>query len=153
MNEMTATEAMEFLADETVGHLAVVDGEEPYVSPISYVVKDGTLFFRSRPGRRLRALQAHPRLCIEVSIVDDEANTWTSVCVWGDAEIVTDPNVDAEVVAMLLAKYADASEAVLSFASGPDLGEQTAVVSIAVDTITGRRSGKEFGVHIRPGRL
>ena len=150
---MTPAEAMEFLTEEKVGHLAVVDGEEPYVSPISYVIRERTLYFRSRPGRRLSALGANPRLCIEASVVDDEANTWTSVCVWGNAEIVTDPNTDADVVAMLLSKYADASEAVLSFASGPDLGEEAAVVSVDIDTVTGRRSGPDLGVHIRPGRL
>ena len=153
MNEMTNAEAMQFLSDQKVGHLAVIDDSEPYVSPISYVVDGDKLYFRSRPGRRLSALATNPRLCVEASEVDEVANTWTSVCAWGSAEIVTSAETDVAVIAMLLAKYADASESVLSFASGPSFGEEPIVVAVPIDNVTGRRSGPHLGAHIRPGRL
>ncbi|MDH3730851.1 MAG: pyridoxamine 5'-phosphate oxidase family protein [Acidimicrobiia bacterium] len=150
---MTRDKAVEFLTAQLLGHLAVIDGDEPYVSPISYVVADGTLFFRTRPGRRLEALKVNPRLCIETSLVDDDAGMWASVCAWGNAEIVEDSVVGGDVVSMLLDKYADASEPVLSYSRGPNLGTEAAIVAVPLDEVTGRVSGSELGTHIRPGRL
>lgn len=150
---MTRDQAIAFLVAQDVGHLAVIDNGEPYVSPLSFVVAGDVLYFRTRPGRRLTALKANPRLCVEVSTVDDAAGMWSSVCVWGNAEILKDPSREADVVAMLLGKYADAAEPVLSFAKGPNLGHEASVVAVPIDAITGRVSGSELGTHIRPGRL
>lgn len=153
MDEMTRDQAFEFLIAQAVGHLAVIDDGEPYVSPLSFVVADEVLYFRTLPGRRLAALKENPRLCVEVSSVDDQAGMWSSVCIWGNGEVVTDPNRQADVVGMLLEKYADASEPVLSFAKGPNFGFEASVVAVPIDEITGRISGSELGTHIRPGRL
>lgn len=153
MEEMTRDDAITLLTEQLLGHLAVIDGAEPYVSPISYVVADDTLFFRTRPGRRLSVLNANPRICVETSLVDDDAGMWSSVCAWGDAEIVDDPQVGATVVSMLLEKYADSSESVLSYAKGPNLGTEAAIVAVPLDKVTGRASGGELGTHVRPGRL
>jgi nitroimidazol reductase NimA-like FMN-containing flavoprotein (pyridoxamine 5'-phosphate oxidase superfamily) len=153
MIEMSREESIAFLAAQEVGHLAVIDDGEPYVSPISYVVTGDTLYFRTRPGRRLTALRANPRLCVEASATEEEAGTWTSVCVWGDAVVVADPHREADVVSALLEKYADSSESILSYARGSVFGGQAAVVEVPIDTVTGRQSGRELGAQIRPGRL
>ncbi len=153
MIELTRDEALAFLTAQDVGHLAVIDGGEPYVSPISFVVSDGTLYFRTLPGRRTRALEEHPRLCVEASLVDDEAGTWTSVCAWGDASTLTDPHLQADVVSLLLRKYADASESVLSYARDSTFGREASIIAVPIDTISGRQSGRELGAQIRPGRL
>lgn len=150
---MTRDQAYAFLIAQDVGHLAVIDNGEPYVSPLSFVVDNDVLYFRTRPGRRLAALKANPRLCVEVSTVDNKAGMWSSVCIWGDAEVLTDLNREADVVSMLLEKYADAAEPVLSFAKGPNLGHEASIVAVPIDAITGRVSGSELGTHIRPGRL
>jgi nitroimidazol reductase NimA-like FMN-containing flavoprotein (pyridoxamine 5'-phosphate oxidase superfamily) len=153
MEEMTRDEAIDFLTAQLLGHLAVIDGDEPYVSPISYIVADDTLYFRTRPGRRMAALELNPRLCVETSVVDDAAGMWESVCAWGNAEVVADPQLGATVVSMLLEKYADSSEPVLSYARGPNFGSEASIVAVPLDEVSGRVSGSELGTHIRPGRL
>jgi nitroimidazol reductase NimA-like FMN-containing flavoprotein (pyridoxamine 5'-phosphate oxidase superfamily) len=153
MKEMSRAEAIEYITAQQVGHLAVIDGDEPYVSPISFVVADDTLYFRTRPGRRLSALAENPRLCVEASTVDEEAGTWTSACVWGDAAILDDPNLEATVVSLLLEKYADSSESVLSYARDSSFGREASIVAVPIDDVSGRQSGRELGAQIRPGRL
>ncbi|MEE8331189.1 MAG: pyridoxamine 5'-phosphate oxidase family protein [Acidimicrobiia bacterium] len=153
MEEMTREDALAFLTEQLLGHLAVIDGDEPYVSPISYVVTDNTLYFRTRPGRRLSVLKTNPRICVETSLVDDAGGMWSSVCAWGNATTVEDPQVGATVVSMLLEKYADSSESVLSYAKGPNLGVEASIVEVPLDEVTGRASGGELGTHVRPGRL
>ena len=150
MNEMTRDEALDFLASQEVGHIGVLD-DEPYVSPLSYVVDDGTLYFRTLEGRRLSAITAKPRVCIETSEV--AAGSWSSVCAWGDAEVIDDANLEADIVTLLLNKYAESSESVLSFAKSPELGRPAKVVAVPLDTVSGRRSGPELGTQIRPGSL
>jgi nitroimidazol reductase NimA-like FMN-containing flavoprotein (pyridoxamine 5'-phosphate oxidase superfamily) len=153
MDEMTRDQAYDFLVAQDVGHLAVIDNGEPYVSPLSFVVDNDVLYFRTRPGRRLSALKVNPRLCVEVSTVDEAAGMWSSVCIWGNAEVVADAQRGAAVVALLLEKYAAAAEPVLSFSKGPNLGHEASIVAVPIEAITGRVSGSELGTHIRPGRL
>lgn len=153
MYEMSRSEALEFLAGQQVAHLAVIDGDDPYVSPVSFVVEDDTLYFRTRPGRRLRALSATPRICAEASETDPQSQTWTSVCMWGDAHLVEDVDAQGLVVGLLLEKYAAEGESILSFAKAEGLGSEAAVVAVPIGVISGRRSGPELGAHIRPGRL
>ena len=153
MREMSRQECIEFLAAQAAGHLAVLDGVEPYVSPLSYVIVDENLYFRTRPGRRMTALQQRPRLCVESSEVEDDGGRWTSVCAWGDASLLDDPNQEADIVSALLAKYADASESVLSYASDSSFGREASIVVVPIDVISGRQSGRELGAQIRPGRL
>ena len=153
MREMSRQESIDFLAAQAVGHLAVIDGDEPYVSPLSYVVIDETLYFRTRPGRRVNALKAHPRLCVESSEVEEDGGRWTSVCAWGDGALMEDPHREADVVTALLAKYADSSESVLSYASDSGFGKEASIVAVPIDKISGRQSGRELGAQIRPGRL
>jgi len=153
MKELTREEAIDFLAAQAVGHLAVIDDGEPYVSPLSYVVIGETLYFRTRPGRRMSALVANPRLCVESSEVEEEGGRWTSVVAWGNAGVIDDPHREADVVAALLAKYADSSESVLSYASDSGFGKEASVVAVPIDKISGRQSGRELGAQVRPGRL
>ena len=67
MDELPFEEAMAFIARSDVAHLGVIDNGAPYVSPISYVLIEGRLCFRTGAGRRLDALRSNPRVSVEVS--------------------------------------------------------------------------------------
>ncbi len=151
MDEMSRAEAVAFLEAEAVAHVGTAVGGEPYVTPISFVVAGDEIVFRTVPGRRLDSMRTNPRVCIEVSRVDETGN-WRSVLVWGDAYVIEDPNREADAVAALLAKYHE-SQGLLSVSGGRPFDPGPVVVAVPIETITGRTSGRGFSQRTRPGRL
>lgn len=154
MQELTAAETQQLMAESPVGHLAVIAEEGPYVSPMSHVMIDGDIYIRTGPGRRTEALQSEPRVCVEVSRFDLESGDWVSAIAWGRAEIIDDPHVEEEVVAALFTKYREQMGSPFAFSWVPPVSAQDAItVRIEVDMLTGRSSGKGLAPRTRPGRL
>ncbi len=152
MEELSRDRAVELLTSEAVAHVATAAGGEPYVTPISFVVLGDELLFRTTSGRRLDALKANPRVCIEASRTDEDGS-WESVLVWGDARIVDDPYREADVVAALLAKYHQASEGLFSTGGGRPFDPKPVVVAVPLSEVSGRSSGAGLNPRTRPGRL
>ncbi|MCU0282008.1 MAG: pyridoxamine 5'-phosphate oxidase family protein [Acidimicrobiia bacterium] len=150
MIELTPGECRAVLEAGRVAHIAQIDGGEPYVTPMSFVVLGGDLVFRTGAGRRLAALRSDPRVCVEVSRPREDAG-WESVLVWGRARLVDDPRLEAEAVAALLAKYH--TESALGFSAPAVYPEERPVVAITPEKITGRASGGGLSAATRPGRL
>lgn len=153
MEAMSRRACEELLASEPIGHIGIIDGGEPYVTPISFVLIDGELRFRTGPGRRLEALEANPRACVEVSRQDPQRGTWDSVIVWGDARRIRDRGAEERTVEALLAKYRDAIPSVLAFSSPQALPASAVVVAVPLEVVSGRSSGRGFDPRLRPGRL
>ena len=154
MDELTAEECLHVLEDGWVGHLGVVSEGEPYVAPISYVVVDRRVCFKTGPGRRAEALRSSPRVCLETSNVDQSTGHWESVVVWGNAEEIIDDLEAQAVISALVSKYRPILGSPLS--PGPsDVGlvERDILMALPIETITGRTSGSLFHIATRPGRL
>lgn len=150
MRDLGPEECREVLEAGRVAHLAVISEGEPYVTPLSYVLRGDELLFRSAPGRRADALAADPRVCLEVSRTREDTG-WESVVLWGTARRVEDPGVHADVVAALLAKYH--TESALGFSAPAVFPEERHVVAVSIERLTGRASGGGFSASTRPGRL
>ena len=149
MIELDAERCWEILEKGRIAHIGCLWNGEPYVTPMSYVVIDGTVYFRTRPGRRVDALKADPRACVEVSILRNDSD-WDSVVFWGTVEFVTDPNREAEVIAGLLRKY---EEPVLGISRPKILFREYPVMAITPERMTGRASGGGLTGRTLPGRL
>jgi len=81
--EMTVSDEIEdVLRRATVLHLAMVDGDRPYVLPLSYGF-DGTALYLhcAREGRKLDVLRANAQVCFAVS-VDHELTQGAVPCGW-----------------------------------------------------------------------
>jgi nitroimidazol reductase NimA-like FMN-containing flavoprotein (pyridoxamine 5'-phosphate oxidase superfamily) len=153
VNELTAAQCWGLLGSADVATIAVIDDDEPYATPMSFVQRDDMILFRTGPGRRLEAIRNHPRVSLNLYDVDAETGDWHSVNVWGDAEIVHDDDLEADVIAMFLDKYRPFEGPPASWGA-PELIPGTAVVvRVTIDAISGRSSGSDFGPRTRPGRL
>lgn len=151
MTELTDEECWEVLEAGRVAHVGLIDQGEPYVTPLSYVVKGRELLFRGAPGRRAGALEANPRVCVEVTVLE-ESGSWRSVVLWGDARLIDDPAVHADVVTALLAKYP--VETAPGFSSPAAYPQERHVVAVIPRLTTGRSSdGGDDIPATRPGRL
>ncbi len=152
MDALNLQEIEQLLDEGRVAHIAVVDDEVPYVSPLSYIYTNGSVAFRTLEGRRVRALRANPRTCIEVTRYDEETGDWSSVIGFGDAELVEDDVVAGAFVAQLLRKYDQSFEQLFGVPNRP-LPAPGHVVRVPLDSVEGRCSGRFLGTKTRPGRL
>lgn len=149
MIDLTPEECRSVLERGRIAHIACLWDGEPYVTPMSYVVIDGTVYFRTRPGRRVDALKADPRACVEISVLRGESD-WDSIVFWGTVQFVTDPSIEADVIAALLHKY---REPVIGISSPRILHRDYPIMAIVPQRMTGRASGSGIGEVTHPGRL
>jgi nitroimidazol reductase NimA-like FMN-containing flavoprotein (pyridoxamine 5'-phosphate oxidase superfamily) len=70
------------------------------VVPIAYAYAGGELYGRTLPGRKLAALRADPRVCVEVDERDGPGD-WCSVVAEGTYEEVDDPVERRAALALL----------------------------------------------------
>ncbi len=148
--ELSAADCERILGEGQVAHIAHASDGQPYVTPMSYVMVEGDLYFRTGIGRRVDAIRADSRSCIEVTILRD-GEAWESVVFWGDARFIDDPDERSRVVAALLSKYH--SETAVGSPSPSMLPVEYPIVAITPESITGRASGGGLKTKTRPGRL
>ncbi len=153
MDALTRPEIDQILASAPVAHLGVVDLDGiPYVTPLSYVYTGETIAFRTMEGRRIQALVANPRVCVEIMEHDAETGDWRSVIAFGTAEIVEDDIAAGAFIAQLLHKYDQTFEGLFGLPDRAGLSVAY-VVRIVLDEVSGRTSGRFLGTKTRPGRL
>lgn len=140
-------EVQELLRMARVGHVAVLDGDTPYVSPLSFVYVEDVVVFRTMAGRRLDAIRQHPRVSMVVTETGPGAADWRSVLVVGDATVLDDRSLSSKYVALIVAKYR-AAYGVVDHMPEWMLDPQAFVVRIDPIEISGRGAGDT-----RPGRI
>lgn len=153
MEPITREEALDVLRSAPVAHLAVIAGGDPYITPMSFVMDDETVFFRTMAGRKLDAIKESPAVCIEVSRYSEETGDWVSVIVTGRAELTDDTDIKTAVVSGLLQKYEQVMASPLEVGGTQPLAGLPYVVSVVIDDISGVVSGRGWSHRTRPGRL
>jgi nitroimidazol reductase NimA-like FMN-containing flavoprotein (pyridoxamine 5'-phosphate oxidase superfamily) len=132
---LSETEARNLIAGGKIGRLGCVDNGEPYVVPINYVFEDGSIYSHSLPGRKIEALRAHPRACLQVDEIENDLK-WQSVIAYGNFEEIRVPSDRRSILSKLLARFpllTPVESVMAKDASAPD----SVVFRIIVDRITG----------------
>lgn len=100
---LTQEEALALLIESRVGRLGCIYEGGPYVVPVNYVFDGADAYIHSLPGRKIEALRANPRACLQI---DDIAHDhWRSAIAFGSYEEVTDPAERGRALHLLLARY------------------------------------------------
>ena len=153
MEQMPDNEAIGFLSRSKVAHIGVISDGVPYVTPMSFVVDGDRILFRTKPGKRLEAIESNPVVCIEASQFDEETGDWTSVVVTGRAEERSDDETTARAVELLLEKYEAVLGSPLGHGGLQPMASFPHVIEVPIEEITGMTSGQGFSFRTRPGRL
>lgn len=153
MEPIDQAEAMQFLTESMVAHIGVVADDEPYVTPMSFVVDGNRVLFRTKPGKRFEAIEANPVVCIEVSQFDSVTGDWTSVVVRGRARERNDDETTALAISLLLEKYQAVVGTPLGHGGLQPMASFPHVIEVPIDEISGMNSGRGFSYRTRPGRL
>jgi len=127
--------ALALISAGKIGRLGCVDGGEPYVVPINYVVEDRSIYSHSLPGRKIDAMRMHPRVCLQVDQIADDFH-WRSAIAFGDFEEIRVPSDRRSILGKLLARFPSLTpveSVMVQDASAPD----SVVFRIRIDRITG----------------
>ena len=153
MHPLDRDEALRLLAGSPVAHLGVVSDGKPYVTPMSFVLDEGRVMFRTQPGKKLDAIRANPTVSVEASHFDMESGEWDSVIVSGLAREIDDELLGQRAVSLLLDKYAPALGSPFARGGLQPLPGLPHVGVVEIEEVTGRTSGGGLEPRTRPGQL
>jgi len=128
-------ESRTLLREGNLARLGCVVAGEPYVVPVHYLFDDDCIYIHSLPGRKITALRAHPRACLQVDEIKDEFH-WRSVLAFGSYEEITDADERERALNHLFARlphFTPVESAMTQVAGTPE----TIVFRIRIDAITG----------------
>ena len=137
---LSELEAQDMIAGGKIGRLGCIDNGEPYVVPINYVFEDGSIYSHSLPGRKIDAMRAHPRACLQLDEIANDFQ-WRSVIAYGNFEEIRVPSDRRSILRKLLARFpllTPVESVMAQDASAPD----SVVFRIVVDRITGVEEGE-----------
>lgn len=152
VDPLSREDALGLLANAPVAHIGLISDGRPYVTPMSFVVDEDKILFRTVAGKKLEALRQDPRVCIEASKFDSESGEWASVIVTGTA-VELDNSLGQRAVEKLFEKYADALGDPLSRGGLQPFPGLPHVIEVTIEEISGMASGSGFSPRTRPGRL
>ena len=121
-------ECWRFLARHWLGRVAVIHFDQPEVFPVTYVVDDGSIVFRTGPGTKLVLAATGARAAFEVDEASKLLETGTSVVVHGNLFEVTDPDERLSLAELPLRTWAP--------------GDRDHFVRVEARFVTGRRLGR-----------
>lgn len=136
---LTEAEARNLIVAGKIGRLGCVDNGEPYVVPINYVFEDGAIFSHSLPGRKIDAMRAHARVCLQVDEIENDFG-WRSAIAYGNFQEIRVPSDRRTILGKLLGRFpllTPVESVMARDANAPD----TIVFRIMADRITGVEEG------------
>lgn len=139
MKALQEDEARALLSTCRIGRLGCVDNGEPYVVPINYLVDEGSIYSHALPGKKIDAMRAHPRVCLQVEQIDDDYH-WRSAIAFGNFEEISNPSDRRTILSKLLCRFpklTPVESMIAQDAAAPDI----VVFRIRIDRITGVAEG------------
>lgn len=153
MEPISDEKARAFLEESLVAHIGVVSDGEPYVTPMSFIVLDDRILFRTKPGRRFSGISENPVVSIEASEFDAGTGDWTSVIVRGTASVASDDETVQATLSGLFEKYRQVLGSPLGRGGMQPISSFPHVVAVEITEISGMASSGPFSMRTRPGRL
>lgn len=139
IGQMGERESRELLRRCRTGRLGCVAEGEPYVVPVSYLTDGEFIYVHSLPGRKVEALRANPRACLQVDEIRDDYH-WRSVIAFGSFEEITDEGERARLLELFFDAFPHFTPVESAMAQSSRL-PQMIVFRIYLDRLTGVEEG------------
>jgi len=145
--EITDIKEIESVIQKTeICHVAMVDGNRPYVVPMCFGYEAGVLFLHSaKAGRKIDILQKNANVCVELEtdgvLVKNEkacrfSMRYSSVVAFGRVRFIDDPDVKRHALDIIMRHYADGP-----FSYSDEALERMMILRVDIENMTGKRSG------------
>jgi hypothetical protein len=144
IKDMTLIEAV--IKQARVCRLAMVDGDKPYVIPMSFGYDGSHIYFHSAlEGRKIEVLKKNPQVCFEFDEVtkvvkNKDACEWgmafKSVVGEGTAVFLEDITQKNHGLGLIMAQYSTRT-----FVFPKESVDKTAVIKVEITRITGKQGG------------
>jgi nitroimidazol reductase NimA-like FMN-containing flavoprotein (pyridoxamine 5'-phosphate oxidase superfamily) len=141
-------EMEQVLASIRIMTVACCQGSEPYIFTVDFAwdrqARD-LWFHCATEGRKMKILQANPRVCITVvedrGYIDGECDhAYRSLVLEGKASVVTDLSEKRRALELLARKHERQPEAVLArFADNDEAVRKVGIVRVSVDSLSGKQ--------------
>ncbi|MBW1659162.1 MAG: pyridoxamine 5'-phosphate oxidase family protein [Deltaproteobacteria bacterium] len=141
-----ATAIRSIIEKARVCRIGMVDGNRPYVVPVSFGYHDNILYFHGAlKGRKVELLRKNPNICFEFDLLaepieSETACDWSmryqSVIGFGQAVFIEDPDEKRKALGAIMAQYTDRE-----FQFPEKMLKATCVIKIEVEQMTGKQSG------------
>ncbi len=147
-HEKKITDKAEILAiikESKVCRLAMVDGNKPYIVPLSFGIQDNELYVHgASKGKKIDIITNNPNVCFEFDILfkpieSEKGCNWSmkykSVIGFGKATLLDDLSEKQKALHIIMAQYSDQQ-----FDFPEKTVKNTAVIKIEIDSLTGKQS-------------
>jgi nitroimidazol reductase NimA-like FMN-containing flavoprotein (pyridoxamine 5'-phosphate oxidase superfamily) len=143
IRDLGQDKSRELLRRGTIARLACVADNEPYVVPVNYIFDGESVLVHSLPGRKIVAMRANPRVCLQVDEIEDDLG-WKSVLAFGNYEEITNAEERGRAMNRLLSRFPKLTP-VESYMAGGTGTPAPIVFRIRVDKISGLCEGDTYG--------
>jgi len=130
---MRDTDSLAILREGTMGRLGCIAAGWPYVVPVNYFFDGKDVYIHSLPGKKIDALRANPRVCLQVDEIKDSYH-WRSVIAYGTFEEVSKEETRENVLTRLYSRLPHMTPVESKLVNGL---KETIVFRIKVDEVTG----------------
>lgn len=139
ITRLSKDESYSLLRGGRLARLGCVAEGYPYIVPVNYVFDGDSFLIHSLPGRKVEAMRANPRVCLQVDEIEDQLS-WRSVLAYGTYVEVTDAAERERVLACLLSLFPQLTpvESVIACDAG---APALVVFRVLVERVTGVGEG------------
>ncbi len=89
IGELNKEQIENVIQSQMHGVLGCMDGEKPYMVPVSYAYDGTNIYCQSKEGKKISLLRKNPNLCFHILIITS-MNVWQSVLLYGTFEELED---------------------------------------------------------------
>jgi nitroimidazol reductase NimA-like FMN-containing flavoprotein (pyridoxamine 5'-phosphate oxidase superfamily) len=133
IDKLSDTNSQAVLRERTFGRLGCIADGGPYVVPVNYIFDGKDIYIHSLPGKKINALRANPRICLQVDQIIDSYH-WRSVIAYGNYEEIFEEKARTEILENLSSNLPDMSPVESKMVDGL---KEIIIFRIKVDEITG----------------
>src|SRR5262245_7438898 len=103
IGKLKETDALAILREGILGRLGCIAAGWPYVVPVNYYFDGKDIYIHTLPGKKLDAMRANPRVCLQVDEIEDPYN-WGSVIAYGTFEEVSNEETQENILTKLYSR-------------------------------------------------
>ena len=139
ITRLSEVESRALLRGSRLARLGCVAEGYPYVVPVNYVFDGESFLVHSLPGRKIEAMRADPRVCLQVDEIGDHLN-WKSVLAYGTYEEITNAAARERAMICLLSLFPELTP-VESLLAADAAAPSPVVFRVRVERVTGVTEG------------